>query len=96
MTSLSRRLKLLEATVRSVSTIGAERHAAMKSLAIQHLSLEDLDALEGILDHGRQANQWTDRETNAVKALTAAFEQEVQKAGYAAVGAFNRSCGIES
>jgi len=81
--------------VRSVSMLGAERHAATKSLAIQHLSLEDLDALEGIVEHGRQANQWTEREASAVKALTVAFEQEIRKAGYATVGEFNWSCGIE-
>jgi hypothetical protein len=96
MTCIGRRLKRLEATVRSVSTLGAERHAAMRSLAIQHLSLEDLDALEDIVEHGRQANQWTEREAETVKTLTNAFELEVRKAGYATVREFQRSCGIES
>jgi vacuolar-type H+-ATPase subunit H len=94
MTSLGRRLQRIEAASRAASTLGAERHAAMKSLALEHLSSEDLDALEDILEQGTQANQWTEREAGAVKAFTT-FEQEVRKAGYATVGELQRSCGIE-
>jgi hypothetical protein len=67
----------------------------MKSLAIQHLSLEDLLALRGIVAQGKQPGQYSERESEVVKALTSAFEQEVQKAGYATVREFNWSCGIE-
>jgi hypothetical protein len=42
----------------------------MKSLALEHLSSEDLDALEDILGQGAQANQWTQREAGAVKTLS--------------------------
>jgi hypothetical protein len=96
MTSLGRRLQRIEAVSRAVSTLGAERHAAVKSLALEHLSSEDLDALKDILEQGEQANQRTQREAGAVKTLTTAFEQEVQKAGYATVREFHRSWGIES
>jgi len=94
MTCLGRRLKRLEAVLRAASTLGAERHAAMKSLALEHLSSEDLDALEDILEQRAQANQWTQREAGAVKVLTTAFEQEVRKAGYATIRKFQRSCGV--
>ena len=94
MTSLGRRLQRIEAVSRAALTLGAERHAAMKSLALEHLLSADLDALEDIVGQGAQANQWTQREAGAVKALTAAFEQEVQKAGYATIRKFQRSCGV--
>jgi hypothetical protein len=94
MTAIRRRLQRIEAVSRAASTLGAERHAAVKSLALEHLSNEDLDALEDIVGQETQANQWTQREAGAVKALTTAFEQEVQKAGYATIRKFQRSCGV--
>ena len=33
-------------------------------------------------------------ESEAVKVLTTAFEQEVRKAGYATIRKFQRSCGV--
>ena len=95
MTAIRRRLQRIEAVSRAALTLGAERHAAVKSLALEHLSSEDLDALEDIVEQGTQANQWTEREAGAVKALTTAFEQEIQRAGYATVREFQLSCGIE-
>jgi hypothetical protein len=83
MTSLGRRLQRIEAVSRAASTLGTERHAAVKSLALEHLSSEDLDALEDILEQGTQAHQWTEREAGAVKALTTAFEQEARAASAA-------------
>jgi hypothetical protein len=93
-TSLGRRLKRLETTLRSVSELGAERNSAMQSLALQHLSDDDLAAVQDIVEQGKQPAQYTARESEAVKALTSAFELEVQKAGYASVREFQRRCGV--
>jgi hypothetical protein len=95
MTSLGRRLQRIEATFRPVGA-WRERHSAMQDLALQHLSGEQLDALRETIEHGKQSGQYPERESNAMKAITSAFEQEVQKAGYATVREFHRSCGIES
>jgi hypothetical protein len=98
VTSLGRRLKRLEAALPDISKVGAERNNAMLHLARQRLSREDLLAIRGIVLRGAQGHQlapYTERESEAMKALTNAFQQEVQKAGYATVRQFQRSCGLE-
>jgi hypothetical protein len=95
MTSLGRRLKRIEAAFQPNLKLGAERHSAMQRLALRHLSREDLLALRGIVEQGKQPQQYTDRESETVKVLTRAFETEVRKAGYATAREFNWSCGIE-
>ena len=70
----------------------------MTDLATQRLSLEDLLAIRGIVLRGAQGHPlapYTERESEALKAFTSAFEQEVQKAGYATIREFQRSCGIK-
>jgi hypothetical protein len=94
MTSLGRRLKRLEAALPAVSKLGAERNSAMQRLAFQHLSADDFDAVHDIVEQGKQPAQYTERESEAVKALTSAFELEVRKAGYATIREFQRSCGV--
>jgi len=94
MTSLGRRLQRIEAVSRAASTLGAERHSAMQHLALQHLAGEELGALREIIEQGKQPGQYTERESEAVKAVTSAFELEIQKAGYATVREFQRSCGV--
>jgi hypothetical protein len=94
-TSFGRRLKRIEATFQVNLALGAERHSAMQGLALQHLSREGLIALRGIVAQGKQPGQYTERESEVVKVLTTAFEEEVRKAGYATVREFNWSCGIE-
>jgi hypothetical protein len=64
----------------------------MKRLALQNLSTEDLDALEDVIGQGKRECQWTEREAEAAKSLTCAFEQEVQRAGYRSTAEFQRSC----
>jgi hypothetical protein len=61
----------------------------MKSLALQDLSAEDPMALEKVTGQGKR--EWTKREAAAAKALTGAFEQEVQRAGYRSTAEFQRS-----
>jgi hypothetical protein len=95
MTSLGRRLQRIEAALRPVLALGSERNSAMQELALQHLSGEELGALRDIVEQRKQPGQYTERESEAVKAITRAFEQEVQKAGYATVREFQQSCGIE-
>ena len=98
MTSLGRRLKRIEAALQAISKLGAQRNNDMMDLAWQRLSREDLLAVRGIALRGAQGHQlapYTERESEALKALTSAFEQEVQKAGYATIREFQRSCGIE-
>jgi hypothetical protein len=52
----------------------------MKRLALQSVSEEDLIVLIDVIKQGKQECQWTEREAAAMKALTCAFEQEVQRA----------------
>ena len=60
-------------------------------LALQGLSEEDLIALEDVTGQVKRECQWTEREAEAAKALTGAFEQEVQRAGYRSMTEFQRS-----
>jgi hypothetical protein len=60
-------------------------------LALQSLSGEDLMALEDVTGQGKRGCQWTEREAEAAKALTGAFEQEVQRAGYRSAAEFQRA-----
>jgi hypothetical protein len=60
-------------------------------LALQSLSEEDLISLEDVTGQGKRECQWTEREAEAAKALTCAFEQEVQRAGYRSTAEFHRS-----
>jgi hypothetical protein len=85
MISLGRRLKRIEVTFQPTLKLGVERDSAMTSLALQHLSEDDLAAVQDIVEHGKQRAQYTERESEAVKTLGSAFELEVQKAGYATV-----------
>lgn len=66
----------------------------MQRLAFQHLSDDDFGAVYGIVAQGKQPAQYTERESGAVKALGSAFELEIQKAGYATIRAFQRSCSV--
>ena len=98
ITSLGRRLKRIEAALPAISKLGVERNDAMTDLATQRLSREDLVAIRGIVLRGAQGHPlepYTERESEALKAFTSAFEQEVQKAGYATIREFQRSCGIK-
>jgi hypothetical protein len=44
-----------------------------------------------IVEQGKRPGQYTERESEVVKAVTT-FELEVQKAGYATIREFHRSC----
>jgi hypothetical protein len=93
-TSLGRRLKRIEAAFQPNLALGAERNSAMQSLALQHLSDDDLAAVQDIVEQGKQPAQYTARESEAVKAFASAFGLEVHKAGYATVREFQQSCGV--
>lgn len=93
MTSLGRRLQRIEAILRPVSKPASDPNSAMQRLALARLPTEDLRVLCDIADHGKQEGDWTEIESNAVKALVAAFEQKVQGAGYGTIREFQRSCG---
>jgi len=47
--------------------------------------------LADVIEQGKRECQWAEREAAAVKALTCAFEQEVQRAGYRSMAEFQRS-----
>jgi hypothetical protein len=49
-------------------------------------------ALEDVIGQSKLECQWTEREAVAVNALSCAFEQEVQRAGYGSMAEFQRSC----
>jgi hypothetical protein len=93
MTSLGRRLQRIEAIIRPVTKPGSDPNSAMQRLALARLSTEDLRVLCDIADHGKEEGDWTEIESNAVKALACAFEREVQGAGYGTIREFQRSCG---
>jgi hypothetical protein len=65
---------------------------AIQRPALQRLSTENLMVLVDAIEQGRRECQWTERESTAVKALTCAFEQEVQRVGYRSMAEFQRSC----
>jgi hypothetical protein len=67
----------------------------MQDLALHYLSGRELGALREIIEQRKQPGQYTERESEAVEAVTSAFEQEVQKAGNATVREVQKSCGIE-
>ena len=69
---------------------GPDPYDAMRRLALRSLSTEDLTVLRDVIDQGKRECQWTERESTAVKALTCAFEQEVQHAGYRSMAEFQR------
>jgi hypothetical protein len=68
----------------------SDPYGATQRLALQSLSTEDLEVLEDVIGQGKRECQWTERESVAVKALTCAFEQEMQRAGYRSVAEFQR------
>jgi hypothetical protein len=47
-------------------------------------------ALEDVIGQDKPESHWTEREAAAVKALTCAFEQEAQRAGYRSTAGFQR------
>ena len=49
---------------------------------MQSLATEDLTVLADVIEQGTRECQWTERESTAVKALTCAFDQEMQRAGF--------------
>jgi hypothetical protein len=70
----------------------ADPYDAIQRLALQSLSTEDLTVLADVIEQGRRECQWTEGEAAAVRALTCAFEQEAQRAGFRSMAEFQRSC----
>jgi hypothetical protein len=89
MRAVVRRLRRLEdmALMR-----GPGPYEAIQRLALRSLPTEDLMVLIDVIEQGKRECQWTERESAGVKALTCAFQQEVQRAGYRSMAAFQRSC----
>ena len=79
MTSLAGRLRRIEAILRPAPH-GSDLASAMRQLALERLSDEDLEVFHGIVEYGKQADQWTEREASAMTAYACAFEQAVRKA----------------
>jgi hypothetical protein len=69
----------------------SDPYDAIERLALQSLSTEDLTVLADVIEQGRREREWTERESAAVKALTCALDQEVQRAGSRSVADFQRS-----
>ena len=80
MANVRRRIERLERFL--APKPGPDPYGAIRRLALQSLSTEDLTVLADVIEQNRRECQWTERESTAVKALTCAFEQEVQRAGY--------------
>jgi hypothetical protein len=90
MANVRRRLERLERFL--APEPAADPYDAIKRLALQSLATEDLMVLAEVIEHGKPECQWMEREAAPVKALTCAFEQEVQLAGYRSTAEFQRSC----
>jgi hypothetical protein len=90
MANVRRRLERLERFLAPEPASGP--YDAINRLALQSLATEDLTVLIDVIEQGKRACEWTDRESAAVKALTGALEQEVQRAGYRSMAEFQRSC----
>jgi hypothetical protein len=89
MPNVRRRIERLEKSM--ALTRGPDPADAIQRLALQSLSTEDLTVLADAIEQGRRECEWTERESTAVRALTCAFEQEVQRAGYRSMAEFQRS-----
>jgi hypothetical protein len=89
MPSVRKRIEGLEKSMARMR--GPDPYDAIKCLALQSLATEDLTVLADVIEQGKGECQWTERESTAVKALTCAFEQEVQRAGFRSVAKFQRS-----
>jgi hypothetical protein len=90
MANVRKRIELLERSMARMR--GPGPYDAMQHLALQILATEDLMVLADVIEQGKREWQWTEREAAAVKALTGAFEQEVQRAGYRSVTEFQKFC----
>ena len=91
MTSLHRRLRQIEAVFRPAPKPGSDPNSVMQRQALACLSIEDLIVLSGMSEQGKEQSGWTDRESHATKALTSAFKQQVQQAGYRSIRELQRS-----
>ena len=89
MANVRRRLERLERFL--APEPAADPYDAIKRLALQSLATEDLMVLAEVIEHGKPKCQWTEREAAAVRALTGAFEQEAQRAGFRSVAESQRS-----
>jgi hypothetical protein len=88
MANVRRRIERLERSL--APQPGPDPYDAIQRLALQSLSTEDLTVIADVIEQGRRECQWTERESTAVKALTGALEQEVQRAGYRSMAEFQR------
>ena len=92
MATLRKRIEWLERALAPAPGSASDPYEDMKSLALKRLSTEDLLVLIDATGQGKQECEWTERELAAVKALSCAFEQEVQRAGYGSVKEFQAFC----
>lgn len=88
MPNVRRRIEGLERSMARMR--GPDPYDAMQRVALQSLGTEDLMVLADIIEQGKLEGQWTEREAAAMKALSGAFAQEVQRAGYRSVAEFQR------
>ena len=89
---MRRRIEWLERSLAPAPASGSNPYEDMERLALRSLSTEDLLVLIDVTKPGKRECEWTERELAAVKAITGAFEQEVQRAGYRPVAELQRSC----
>ena len=80
MANVRKRIEGLERTMALMR--GPDPYDAIQRLALRSISTDDLTVLADVIEQGKRECQWTERESTAVKVLTCAFEQKVQRAGY--------------
>jgi hypothetical protein len=69
----------------------SDPYDAIKRLALQSLATEDLTVLADVIGQDRRECEWTERDSTAMKSLTCALDQGVQRAGFRSVADFQRS-----
>jgi hypothetical protein len=82
MATLRKRIEWLERFLAPAPGSASDPYEAIKGLALQSLSTEDLLVLEDAARQGKQECEWTERESAAVKAFSCAFEQKMRREAY--------------
>src|SRR5580698_6241926 len=86
---LRRRIEGLERSL--APGLHSNPHDEMMQLALRTVSTQDLEVLLELAESGKRESEWNRAESAAVEALKCAFDQEVKRAGFPSVAAFQLS-----
>jgi hypothetical protein len=86
---LRRRIEGLERSLAPV--IHSNPRDEMMQLALSRVSTEDMLVLWEMTKTGNEQTERTERESAAVQAVASAYDQEVKRAGFCSIAAFQLS-----